>query len=173
MTDTLLEAPPIGHIPALGRKAVAAARRAQVHVALMISQKQADYVSISIERLVRAPRKGTIEFWVETGDRSLGLIKHDSHALSYSAIADLIPVALELYLRWPPATKPSGIVMLSDGHNLLFNPGRPAAVPRDIIDAHAFGQAPMMHVIEHLKEKGRRPAPKGKLIEICKQGCPE
>lgn len=170
MTDLLLESIPIGHVPALGRKAIAAARRAQTHVALMITQKQADYVSISIERLVRAPRKGTIEFWLSNGEHSLGAVKHDSHPLSYSAIADLIPVAVELYLRWPPTTKPSGIVLLSDGHNLLFNPGRPAAQPRDILDAHALGQAPMMHVIEHLKEKGRLPLAKGKLMEICKQG---
>ena len=170
MTDNHFETVPIGHVPALGRKAIAAARRAQSHVALMITQKQADYVSINIERLVRAPRKGTIEFWLISDDSSLGAVKHDSHPLSYSAIADLIPVAVELYLRWPQTTKPSGIVMLSDGHNLLFNPGRPADPPRDIIEAHTLGQAPMMHVIEHVKEKGRTPPPKGKLMEICKQG---
>lgn len=170
MTDNKARAQKIEQIPALGSKAVAAARRAQTYVETIIRQRQIDYVSINIERLTRAPRKGAIEFWIFNEQQSLGRIKHDNDALIYSAVANLIPIAVELYLRWPLTTKPSSIILLSDGQNLLFNPGRLENRPHDIINAHISGESPMMCVVQGLNEQGRPTEPTGKLIKFCNQG---
>ena len=143
------ETNPVSHrwanIPGLDNKAQVSASRAQGRIKGMLREQKADIALIRLENLKIPPRRSVVTYWSyrDNSYAQIGARPDDcQNVVEMDVGLDMVPIAIDLYRRWPEKERPQSIVLLSDGQTLLFNPGRPESDPSEILRTHLDAIAP-------------------------------
>ena len=161
------ETNPVSHrwanIPGLDNKAQVSASRAQGRIKGMLREQKADIALIRLENLKIPPRRSVVTYWSyrDNSYAQIGARPDDcQNVVEMDVGLDMVPIAIDLYRRWPEKERPQSIVLLSDGQTLLFNPGRPESEdPKYWVECYE-GEAPYYVHVE-TGESQWEPPPQG------------
>ena len=132
-------------VPDLDHKAQISAARAQSKLVGILREKRAQIAFIQINNLKEPPRRSHITYWYHRTKGYQGQAAGadtPQNVVELDIGIDMVPIAIDLYRRWPTQERPLTIALLSDGYRLLYNPGRPEGDPTEILAAHRSGIAP-------------------------------
>lgn len=144
-------------VPDLDHKAQVAASRAQGKIAAILRERRAHVALIHLENLKEPPRRTAISYWSyrENGYHDLTNGREiPQNVVELDIGIDMVPIAIDLYRRWPDKERPLAIALISDGCRLLFNPGRPDRDPAEILRAHHAGTAPAAMLLSPRDNRG-------------------